>query len=357
MHVFRFATVLAAVTTLAVPVTFAAGSAPQPSICTRSCWGARAPSSSISQMGALNRAIIHHTANAGEFNTTSLAASQANVRNNQNYHMDVNGWSDIGYHFLFDKLGNVFEGRSGSMSSRPRGAHDGVNDDSFGFSNMGYFHPPHNQSPPTTMRNKVYDTIAWRMPNGYSANGSGSYGGNTVGRLDGHRSAKATACPGDVWWPFIGTNYSGGEARNAINARINGTGGPSTITVDNSSGGFSASANWSTGSSATDKFGADYRFRPTEAISDRASWTGTLPAAGSYSISAWWTEGTNRSANVSYTLPDASTVAVNQQANGGKWNLLANKSLSSGANTVYLSCWATTGFVAVADAVRFVGPN
>ena len=187
--------------------------------------------------------------------------------------------------------------------------------------------------------------------------GSGSYGGNTVGRLDGHRSAKATACPGDVWWPFIGTNYSGGEARNAINARINGTGGPSTITVDNSSGGFSASANWSTGSSATDKFGADYRFRPTEAISDRASWTGTLPAAGSYSISAWWTEGTNRSANVSYTLPDASTVAVNQQANGGKWNLLANKSLSSGANTVYLSCWATTGFVAVADAVRFVGPN
>src|SRR5262245_18581039 len=83
---------------LASSSMFAAGSAPQPSICTRSCWGARAPSGSISQMSALNRAIVHHSAGA-EYNTGGFEDSKADVRGIQNLQMDTNGWSDIGYHF------------------------------------------------------------------------------------------------------------------------------------------------------------------------------------------------------------------------------------------------------------------
>jgi hypothetical protein len=45
---------------------FAAGQATQPSVCSRSCWGARAPQGTISQMSALNRAVIHHTAQPGD---------------------------------------------------------------------------------------------------------------------------------------------------------------------------------------------------------------------------------------------------------------------------------------------------
>jgi hypothetical protein len=161
----------------------AAGSAPQPSICNRTCWGARAASTSY--MSALTRAIVHHTAGS-EFNTTSFSASAANVRAIQNLHIN-NGWGDIGYHFLVDKFGNIFEGRVGSMGSLPRGAHDGTNTNSFGFNLMGYFHPSVNNVPTAAMMNAMYDVIAWRMPSGWSPYGSpGVYGplGLSVGRSE-----------------------------------------------------------------------------------------------------------------------------------------------------------------------------
>src|SRR5688572_17866885 len=117
---------------LASAAAFAAGSAPKPTICSRSCWGARAPSGGISSMSGLSRAIVHHSAGA-EYNTGGLEDSKADVRGIQNYQMNSNGWPDVGYHFLIDKYGNVFEGRSGSMSGLPRGAHDADNSNSFGF--------------------------------------------------------------------------------------------------------------------------------------------------------------------------------------------------------------------------------
>src|SRR5688572_21742670 len=77
--------------------------APQPSgICVRSCWVARAHVCT-SQMATLNRAVIHHTANSGDFTVTTLDGSKARVRGTQNWHMDNNGWCDIGYHFMIDK--------------------------------------------------------------------------------------------------------------------------------------------------------------------------------------------------------------------------------------------------------------
>jgi hypothetical protein len=209
--------------------TFAAGSAPQPSICNRSCWGAQAPTGSIPQMGSLTRAIVHHSAGT-EFNTTGLEDSKADVRGIQNTHRNTLGWSDIGYHFLIDKYGNIFEGRSGSISTLPRGAHDLDNRNSFGTCCMGYFHPGVNNVPTAAMLDALYDVIAWRMPNGWTPYGSpgGSYGdlGNTVGRLDAHRRVKATACPGDgLFNPYIGSNLNAGTIRSEIQARINGISG------------------------------------------------------------------------------------------------------------------------------------
>jgi len=121
---------------------FGAGSFPQPTICNRVCWNARDPQSGISQMSGLNRGVIHHTAVAADYGVTNIEESKARVRAIQNYHMDSRGWADIGYHFLTDKLGNNFEGRDGSMSSLPRGSHDGTNTNSFGFNQMGYYHEP-----------------------------------------------------------------------------------------------------------------------------------------------------------------------------------------------------------------------
>lgn len=153
--------------------------------------------------------------------------------------------------------------------------------------------------------------------------------------------------PGGYWnWSYYmakcNPNGGGGTAVEVIN--------------DNNSGFFSASANWATGTGAADKFGADYRYRSTAAVSDRAAWV-FGPPTGTYSIYAWWSQGTNRAASIAYTLPSGANVTVNQQINGGKWNLLGSSAITQGTYAwVYLSCWTTTGYVAVADAVRIYKP-
>lgn len=129
------------------------------------------------------------------------------------------------------------------------------------------------------------------------------------------------------------------------------------IIVDNADAGFSASANWSTGTIATDKYGANYRFRQTQATSDPATWSFNIPTADSYQVYAWWSQGTNRSATAPYVVyynGGSQTVTVNQQINGGIWNSLGTWSFAAGSNNVKLSCWTTTGYAVIADAVRLI---
>jgi hypothetical protein len=132
---------------------------------------------------------------------------------------------------------------------------------------------------------------------------------------------------------------------------------PATVTVDNSNAGFTCSANWATGTSATDKYGTDYRYRSTAAVSDQAVWTYSVPQTRNYEVYAWWSAGTNRSATAPYTVSysgGSQAVSKNQQANGGSWQSLGTFNLTAGTNTVKLSCWTTAGFVVIADAIRVV---
>lgn len=125
------------------------------------------------------------------------------------------------------------------------------------------------------------------------------------------------------------------------------------IIVDNSSVFFAASSNWSTATSAADKYGSDYRFRSTAAVSDAAVWNAHIPKNGNWKVYAWWSQGTNRSATAPYVIPGNTTVPTNQKTNGGKWNQLGTVSISAGTTPVKLSCWTTTGFVVLADAIKF----
>ena len=126
-----------------------------------------------------------------------------------------------------------------------------------------------------------------------------------------------------------------------------------TVIVDNANAGFSCSANWSTGTSSTDKYGSNYRYRSTAAVSDAANFAASLPSSGTYTVYAWWPAGTNRSPSAPYILPNGTSVNVNQQVNGGKWNSLGTCSCSAGSNTTKLSCWAATGYVVMADAIKY----
>lgn len=193
-------------------------------------------------MSTLNRAVVHHTAMDSNFNTTGLETSKVNVRAIQNYDMDTNGWCDIGYHFMIDKYGYIFEALSGSMTSYVRGAHDGINNSSFAFCVMGNFVAGH-QTPAPAQFSSLYDVVAWRMPNGWSPYGGGTYGTRSnVGYVCGDRDARATACPGDNMYAKITTNLSGGEMRNEVNRRIVGVINPAYQFTSNAQGWTSVNA-------------------------------------------------------------------------------------------------------------------
>ncbi|MBI1291559.1 hypothetical protein GC173_10000, partial [bacterium] len=94
---------------------------------------------------------------------------------------------------------------------------------------------------------------------------------------------------------------------------------------DNGTAAWSASASWLASTSTAGYYGSNYHYRATEAISDAATWTVSLPSAGSYTVAARWTAGTNRAASAPYIVyhtGGSSTVNVNQQANNGVWTNL-----------------------------------
>ena len=94
----------------------------------------------------------------------------------------------------------------------------------------------------------------------------------------------------------------------------------------------------------------------TAAVSDPATFWFYAAEAGTYTVDAWWTSGTNRSSQAPFVVYDDSgsaiIVKVDQRSNGGKWNQLGTWSFAAGWNKVQLSRWTGTGAVVIADALR-----
>ena len=86
---------------------------------------------------AVRFAVVHHTAGS---NSYTRAQSASIVRGIQRYHVLANGWDDIGYNFLVDKYGQVFEGRFGGVDRNVVGAHaQGFNQGSVGVALIGNY--------------------------------------------------------------------------------------------------------------------------------------------------------------------------------------------------------------------------
>lgn len=75
---------------------------------TRAQWGSRATSLTWMATRPPSGFAIHHTAGA---RCTTQAACDTQMRNIQNFHMNSNGWADIGYNFCIGDPGQVYEGR------------------------------------------------------------------------------------------------------------------------------------------------------------------------------------------------------------------------------------------------------
>ena len=117
----------------------AIASAGAPAIVPRSVWGAdESIRRNAPQYGSPVRlAIVHHTAGPNDYSPSQAAAIMRGI---QLYHVKSNGWNDIGYNFLVDRFGTVYEGRYGGIDRDVVGAHArGFNTGSVGVAVIGTF--------------------------------------------------------------------------------------------------------------------------------------------------------------------------------------------------------------------------
>ncbi len=179
----------------------------QPAIVPRSAWGGdRVVPRASPDYGTVDVAFVHHTESA---NTYGPADSAAIVLAIAKYHRDTKGWNDIGYNFLVDRFGTIFEGRAGGIALPVIGAHaQGFNRFSTGISIIGSFM---GVPAPQPALDAVARLIAWKLPLHGSpvigqvvvTSGGGSltqfpYGTRvTLNRICGHRDGDSTDCPGD----------------------------------------------------------------------------------------------------------------------------------------------------------------
>jgi hypothetical protein len=151
----------------------------------------------------LRFAVVHHTAGS---NSYTRAQSASIVRGIQRYHVLGNGWDDIGYNFLVDKYGQIFEGRYGGVDRNVVGAHAmGFNQGSAGVALIGNYD---SSTVTPAARSALARLIAWRLDVAHvdpsttftwrsTGNPKFPSGTNiTLRTISGHRDTGYTTCPG-----------------------------------------------------------------------------------------------------------------------------------------------------------------
>lgn len=178
----------------ALAATAASDLAPRPSIITRKGWGADEKlRCNEDKMGTtIKGVVVHHTAGS---NSYSKAQSASIIRDIYAYHTKTLGWCDIGYNFLVDKYGQIFEGRWGGIDMPIHGSHATEwNTNTMGVSFMGNYE---TASPPAVMLNAGAGLIAWKLDAFQrEAKGKVKLAGKVVNIIFGHGDVMATACPG-----------------------------------------------------------------------------------------------------------------------------------------------------------------
>ncbi|WP_432888565.1 N-acetylmuramoyl-L-alanine amidase [Kribbella sp. CA-245084] len=145
-------------------------------------------------------AFVHHTADRNDYTRTQVPAM---VRAMYAYHVKSRGWCDLGYNFLVDRFGRVFEGRYGGAQLPVLGAHTAsYNSNSFGVAVIGNFE---KAAPPAAMLESTARVIAWKLDANYrSPQATIRLDGSSLHTVSGHRDTKATACPGTQLYNKLG---------------------------------------------------------------------------------------------------------------------------------------------------------
>ncbi len=175
---------------------------PKPVIYSRAQWGAderlRSGSPGYHEVHA---GFVHHTVNANSYTKDEVPAM---LRSIYAYHTRSRGWSDVGYNYLVDRFGRIWEGRAGGVDRPVVGAHTlGYNENSFAMSAIGNF----EQVRPSEAVVQAYGALfAWKLSlHGVdAASGSQKVGNRSFPAVNGHRDAGSTACPGAFLYQRLG---------------------------------------------------------------------------------------------------------------------------------------------------------
>ena len=164
-------------------------------IYSRAQWGADEQMRSASSLhyGDVHAGFVHHTVNANDYTRAEVPGL---LRSIYAYHVKSRGWSDIGYNYLIDRFGRIWEGRYGGIDRSVVGAHTkGFNDDAFAASAIGNYETAH----PSAALLQAYGALfAWKLSlHGVDASSTRQYvTSRWFQAINGHRDAAATACPG-----------------------------------------------------------------------------------------------------------------------------------------------------------------
>jgi hypothetical protein len=177
-----------------------------PLIITRAGWGADEKirrRKKPAYADTVRFAVVHHTVGT---NSYTRAQSASIVRGIERYHVLANGWDDIGYNFLVDKYGQIFEGRWGGVDRNVVGAHaQGFNQGSVGVALMGTYD---STAITPAARAALVRLLAWRLDVAHvdplstfswRSTGNPKYPAGrmvTLRTISGHRDTGYTSCPG-----------------------------------------------------------------------------------------------------------------------------------------------------------------
>ncbi|MCX4729752.1 peptidoglycan recognition protein [Streptomyces sp. NBC_01363] len=182
---------------------------PRPAIVSRAQWRAdetkRDPRAHYAE--GVRAVFIHHTDTPNGYDCANVPRTLRNLYTGQTRDRS---WGDLGYNFLVDKCGTIYEGRAGGADRPVVGSHTlGFNQGTAGIAAIGTFGA--GASVPAAMEHAIAALAAWKLGlSGIDAadkvrltstNGKSRYAKGTSAEFDaisGHRDGFATNCPGDA---------------------------------------------------------------------------------------------------------------------------------------------------------------
>jgi hypothetical protein len=154
---------------------------------------------------------LHHTDNPNDYDCRRDVPAM--LRAMEKAHI-AQGWDDLGYNFVVDRCGTVYEGRAGGIDRPVQGAHtEGFNIGTVGIAALGHFGA--GEKVPRPMLEAIARIAAWKLAPDVdalgrvrlvSSNDLSRYPRGTaveMNAISGHRDAYETDCPGDALYAAL----------------------------------------------------------------------------------------------------------------------------------------------------------